>query len=765
MGNNKIIKQVLLFGIFISMFVAFFPVVEVRSFEYEDVTLDINALFQFQNDAVKKGHLTENVSIHVDLPSDSWNIKDIELNFTEINFEPELKIIENNTSHGTFKRVYNKNPSPEQHIFAQAVQLEIEDSSLIYGVYIYGYNYLSHPGTPFIQLQGFDSNNKHPNGTIFRSVVLNMSDSPDWYLQEFDVPFLLNPGNYSIVLNGIGIPAYSVSNAGFYWGYNGIDPIYSKLYTSEFIDSWGAGVSGEPFLYKIIQKLNTTIYPEAINMTAELDSQSFPVSNANGHGKGYLKRNQINYHANKQKVEIKVKNNKTQHLRFNTVYNFNIYNLYNSTGTATIKYNNSIEWNVFPEITRYSNNDTVRFYYPRNWENIQVTRDSLNITSEVIIDSLHNIIIIPNSTIQNNADWIISGLSPRINIDLNAPKLEFATGQELSFSLGSNSFQGKYIFRLYDPLGLLEFQTEKFIPPDDNIFSYNIPTSAIEGEYTAFVFWNNETDAGVESITFSIIYAGLIPQDFDFSLLIIIGLITIGSVATMSTGYVVTKKIKSNKREKLNRILEKCNDIMNLKYVIVLDPKTGIDLFSQSFEKKQLDPTLIAGFLQAIHNFGDEVLEGVKESKTVKVEYKDSIIVMTDFINVRLITILKSNPSKNFLYSLETLAYHIYKYYGKLIDNFKGSLKPFRSIIKLVESNLEISLRYPMTIKINKKVKLSQQENQVIKRALDLMKQNSFSHFYAVYLLPENDCNPSDYDVILELIKKGIFQPIRKGYD
>ena len=747
------------------MFVAFFPVVEVKSFEYEDVTLDINTLFQFQNDAVKKGLLTENVSIHVDLPSESWNIKDIELNFTEINFEPELKIIENNTLHGTFKRVYNKNPSPEQHIFAQAVQLEIEDPSLIYGVYIYGYNYLSHPGTPSIQLQGFEPSNKHPNGTIFRSVALNMSDSPDWYLQEFDVPILLNPGNYSIVLNGMGIPTYSVTNAGFYWAYNGIDPIHSKLYASEFIDSWGVGVSGEPFLYKVIEKLNTTIYPEAINMTAELDAQSFPVSNGSGHGKGYLKRNQINYHANKQKVEIKIKNNKTQHLRFNTVYSFNIYNLYNSTGTATIKYNNSIEWNVFPEITRHSNNDTVRFNYPRNWENIQVTRDSLNITSEVIIDTLHNIIIIPNSTILNNADWIISGISPSINIDLNAPKLEFATGQELSFSLGSHSFQGKYIFRLYDPLGLLEFQTEKFIPPDDKIFSYNIPASAIEGEYTAFVFWNNETDAGVESITFSIIYAGLIPQDFDFSLLIIIGLITIGSVATLSTGYVVTKKVKSNKREKLNLILEKCNDIMNLKYVIVLDPKTGIDLFSQSFEKKQLDPTLIAGFLQAIHNFGDEVLEGVKESKTVKVEYKDSIIVMTDFINVRLITILKSNPSKNFLYSLETLAYHIYKYYGKLIDNFKGSLKPFRSIIKLVESDLEISLRYPMTIKINKKVKLSQQENQVIKRALDLMKQNSFSHFYAVYLLPENECNPRDYDVILGLIKKGIFQPIRKGYD
>ena len=135
---------------------------------------------------------------------------------------------------------------------------------------------------------------------------------------------------------------------------------------------------------------------------------------------------------------------------------------------------------------------------------------------------------------------------------------------------------------------------------------------------------------------------------------------------------------------------------------------------------------------------------------------------MIDFVNVRLITILKSNPSKNFLYSLESLAYHIYKYYGKLIDSFKGNLKPYRSISKLVESDLDVSLRYPMTIKIMKNMKLSQQENQIIKRALDLMKGNKFTHFYAVYLLPENDCNPKDYDIILKLIKKGVFQPIPK---
>ena len=70
MRKKKIVKQVTLIGIFISIFIAFFPIVDVRSFDYDDVTLDINTIFQFQEEAVKKGYLTENVSIQLNLPSD-----------------------------------------------------------------------------------------------------------------------------------------------------------------------------------------------------------------------------------------------------------------------------------------------------------------------------------------------------------------------------------------------------------------------------------------------------------------------------------------------------------------------------------------------------------------------------------------------------------------------------------------------------------------------------------------------------------------------
>jgi hypothetical protein len=757
--DNK--YQVLSICIFISILMVCLPLSSVRSFKNSDLTLIINANFLFQEESVKGGYLENYESFNVDLPSNSWRIRDIELNFTSIDYGTEIISIENNTNHGTYKRVYNKNPA--QNVFGRAVQLQIDDPSFIYGVLIYGYNYLDHPGIPEIQIRGFDNINHRPNATIIRSVNLNMSSDPGWYLQKFDETILLNSGNYSLVLDGISIPAYAVNDAGFYWAYNSINPSLPSLYASEYVSDWSSGTLGTPFLYKVIQKLNTTIFPEQINMTALLDGNSYSVSNGSGQGSGYVKKTDINYHANKNDVNISVKNNKTKCLRFNIDYTFNIYNLFNSAGIGRIKVNDSTKWSIVPKIARHSNNDTIVFHYPNNWDNITVLKDSVDVSSEVLIDAINHKITILNATIQVNAEWEINGSSPSKNFSLNTPKLDFKTGQELSFSLGSDPLPGNYTLKLYNPLGLLQFQMEKSIPPENTVFSYLVPNSAVEGRYTALVFWSNGTDAGAQSAIFTIKLGQFIPQEFDFSLLLIIGGVIIGSGAAISGGYVTIKKIKSNKREKLNLILERCSDILNLKYIIVLDPKTGIDLFSQSFEKKELDPTLIAGFLQAIHNFGDEVLEGVKDSRTIKVEYKDSIIVMTDFMNVRLITILKSNPSKNFLFSIETLAYHVYKYYGKLIDKFTGNLKPFRSINKLVESDLNVSFRYPMTVKIVKNLKLDQSEKEIVKRAQDFIKENNFDYFYAVYLLPDNACSPQDYETILKLIKKGIFQPLESN--
>ncbi|MFX1413801.1 MAG: hypothetical protein ACFFA2_08165, partial [Promethearchaeota archaeon] len=170
----------------------------------------------------------------------------------------------------------------------------------------------------------------------------------------------------------------------------------------------------------------------------------------------------------------------------------------------------------------------------------------------------------------------------------------------------------------------------------------------------------------------------------DFTLLIIIGSIIIGGVAIGYSSYVVFKKRESRKRDKLQTFIEQYNDVMNLKYIIVLHSKTGIDLHSQSFEEKELDPTLISGFLQAVRAFGSEI-SADRESKTIQIPYKDSIIIMTEFVNIRLILIMKKSPSKDFIHGVELLVYDIYKYYGKLIEEFHGNIRDFRGIKELIE--------------------------------------------------------------------------------
>ena len=764
-NNNKMksfvkCNKLLIVLFLVSIFLVIAPIERVKSSENNELSLNININFEINENSVIQGNLENLNSIDVDLPTSDWKLNDIELNFTNIEFEPDVVIIEDNFTHDTYKVVYNKNPA--QNVFGQAVQMEITDPSLIYGVYIYGYNHLEHPGIPQIQIRGYDTLSKRPNADIFGSVSLNISATPGWYLQNFSVPISLVAGNYSLVLNGTMIPAYAVNNAGFYWAYNPINPNHSELFISEYNSEWSIGTPASPFLYKIIQKVNVSFYPEEINMTAELNGYSYEVMNGNARGKGYLKKNNINYDPNNEHVRIQVKNNKTEMLKFNITYNFNIFNVFNAPGVLNVTTNKMNEWNINPEITRVSNNHTIQFFYPKSWYNLKIFKDQQDITSQIVFDIINHSIIIPNDIIENDANWDIVADSPPIFFSINAPGTEFKTGQELKFSVNPPVLTGNYTFVLFDPLGLEKYQTTKILPFDNNLFSYEIPTNSIEGNYTTYLVWNNQTDAGFSSQIFSISKVNPIISDKNPFFFLIIGIIIAGGVTIGFSGYLTVKKLDSKRREKLNLILEQCNDIMNIKYIIVLDAKTGIDLFSQSFEKKELDPTLISGFLQAIHNFGVEVIEGAKNSKTVKVEYKDSIILMTEFINLRLIVIMKSNPSKNFLYSIESLAYHIYKYYGKFIDNFQGNLKPFRSIKKLVESDLNVSLLYPLSVVIKKDMKMTQDERDMVKKAQIFMKEHNFPYFYFLYLIPENTCSPKDYKITLQLIKKGIFQPLDK---
>ena len=755
---KSLTRKITLVLTILSLFLILAPVELAKS---NDVNLSLTTplKFQFSENSLTQGFSNDSNDVGVNLPSAGWEIKDIELNFTNIEFEPEINIIEGDSSHDTYQRIYNKNPA--HNLFGLAVQIVLDTPSILYGVYIYGYN-LSHPGTPQLQIRGFDNVENKPNTDLYLSIDLNYNSTPGWQLQNFNSSIFLDPGNYSLVIDGSSIPAYAVINdAGFYWAYNSINPNNDQLYVSEYNSEWSTGISGGPFLYKLIQKVNASIYPEEINMTAQLDGKQYQVLNSGTHGKGYLKRQNVNFKSNQNNILIQVKNNRTTKLKFDFNYKLTILNQFIAPGLLQAMINEPNEWIISPNFIKLSDDHQIHFTYPISWSNVKVYKNSYDVTSNVLFHPLNHSITIPNALIENGAVWEISANSPQVEFNITAPKTKFDIGQEIQFSV-SNELAGNYTFVLLNPNGFEKYRITQQIPIDSSLFTYQIPSNSLEGIYIAYILWNNQTDAGMISQSFSVSKNSTTNPGQDFSFLYILGFIVAGAVIMGGSSYVTIKKVESKRKDKLQRILEQCNDIMNIRHIIVLDIKTGIDLYSKSFEKKELEPTLISGFLHAIHNFGVEVIAGAKNSKTVKVEYKDSIIIMTEFVNLRLIVIMKQHPSQNFFYSIESLAYHIYKYYGKLIDNFKGNLKPFRSMGKLVESDLNISLLYPLTISIKKDMKLTQDEREMVKKAKKFMKEHNFPYFYFLYLIPENACKPGDYEVTLQLIKKGIFVPLEK---
>ena len=721
-----------------------------------DPPLIVNFNFKMFQTSVKQGSFQNANSMYIELPSSNWNIKDVEINFTDIEFDIETKVIEDNSPNNTTRLI------SKQTNYCYGVQIEILDPTIIYGVQIYGYNESTQPASVYVQVNGYDNQTNAPNNDIYRSILLNMSYSTtaSWHTQTFSSPINLKPGNYYLVLNGTAIalrpqPKYN-------WFYNSINPTYPELYSSSYKSAWSNGTQGTPFLYKLIQKVNTSVYPESINMTANIDGNALSVSNGKSHNKGYLSKIDLNYKPNKDNLNIKSSNNKTAVLIFNGTYDFIINQIYNAPAQLTVKVNQTNKWTLTPEITRFSSNDSIKFEYHNSWYNFKISQNVIstweNITSEVIIDTIDNFILIPNEIIQDDVLWKIEANSPNIEFELDYTLTPLKVGQKLLFSIETPLLEGNYTLRLYDAQELVN-TTTKELPLQDNKFEYPISQEPVGGYYYAYVIWNNKTDAGVQMAKFEV--TGQPNSNGPINLLpfIIIGSVSIGGLGIGVTSYKLIKKFGSKKRANLELILEKCTEIMSLKHIIVLDNKSGIDIYSQSFEDEELDPTLIAGFLQAIHNFGTEVLEKSKDTRTVKVEYKKSFIIMTEFVNLRLIIIMGQNPSKNFLNSVESLAFYIHKYYGELIDNFNGVLAPFQGISKLVDKILNVSFLSPLQIKLYKNVKLNKNEEEMINRAKKFMKEHNFEYFYSLYLLPDNACSPKDYESILKLIEKGIFTP------
>ncbi|MHA2429908.1 MAG: hypothetical protein ACXACC_02630 [Promethearchaeota archaeon] len=730
--------------ILIALLLGFSSQINYTKAQVEGESLVINKGFQFLEYSQKIGDVINSNSINITIPSSTWNLTSMEVNFTEVKLDQDIITIEEGSDD--FEKIYKTYE-------AWAVQLNITEDILLFGVYIYGFKTLLDPINPvYVEINGYDKNFNIPNSTIYgQPVLINMSSSAQWYLQEFPEPVPLRRGQYFLVVNGTSY--LQSDNSAYSWFLNSTS-IHTNLHIARYYSgSWSDRGTGKVFCHKLIQRHDKSFNPEEINMSIQVDNQDYPVLNT-----GYFNISNVNLSTdNRTFFNFPIKHNQTVEIIFNATYSAKIVKIQYQQGSVLMQNNQENLWSVNFTLLKIYDNYSVKFHYPSNWDNLEILRNDVNVTSEVSIDPIEHIIHIKTNLILDSHNWQIRASSPRTEFDLDIRRSEYEPGQELRFSIDAPAPSGNYTFVLYNADHYeLEDAYKTISYPLDDTFSFVLPTHSIEGEYHAYVYFFDGTNAGVETATFII----TVPFTIDpITLFLIILAIVVGISVTISI-VVVGKKRKRKVEAYKEEIFNKCMDILNLNYIMVSEKKSSLNVYEQVFTKQKIDPTLISGFLSAIQSFGIELTDSDEKTQTIKLEYKNSKVLMSEFKDFRIVIIMNELPSQKFFDSISSLAFDIELYYSRYLENFKGNIDPFNGIENLLKKHLNISFLYPLKIVKSGKTKVSPTEKIMIGRALESMKKNKQNYFYITHIMEIKTCDSKDIEAIFNLIDKNTFQPV-----
>ena len=685
-------------------------------------------------------------SINIPLPSAFWNITELELNFSDIKLGKEIKVIENESD--SFKTIYSKGE------LGYGVQINITEPTSLFGVYIKGYREETSPPVDpvYVQIRGYDDSSNTPNNVILGSMDINITKFPDWYLHTFENEISLSVGQYYLVVNGSEL-TFPADKSVYVWFNNEGGPIHENLYTSKYDgSSWQVDAKGEPLLYKLVQRVDRSFNPQEINMTAQIDGDLYPVP-----GTGNLTISQ-NIVTNSKFYHIPIHINRPISLIFNLSYRVKAKNIMISDGYVSIKEDLANNWTINPNIERYQGNYSIKFNYPKNWYDPIVKRNSIDISSLVEIDDINKLIFIPNNSIFYGDQWEIQANSQNKALSLHVPETKFEPEQNLQFSVLPPIYPGNLTYILFNSLGFEEHEEImgiEEITTEEIVLSYTLPSNPNEGTYKAYIFWNNNTAAGVETQEFEI----TVPFVLDpMIIVIIIAAIVVVALASFTT-YKLVKRTKRIHEEYRQKIYNKYMDVLNLDYFIIIEKKTGLNIYEQVLASKTIDASLITGFLDAIRTFGIELTGANEQSQAIKLEYQDSKIIMSEYKNFRIMLIMKEHPSQAFLESIKALSYDIDNKYGETIAKFDGNISKFIGIKELLDQHLVTSLIYPLKVE-PQDIKITSDEKSFINRALNIMKKRNTDYFFVSYLLStKKGFQAKDAETILNLINKKIFQP------
>jgi len=471
---------------------------ESSQFEFNKGTLNVSQSFQMLEIAENNGTNQSVSSVNIDLGTQRWNVSELELDISNMTFTNETKIIEDhNTNTESLK--HNKRK-------ALAVQIKIPVLTRIYQIKIYAYNDSNNPpqNPIYLQINGYDLSTNKPNSTRYgEQIELNASSDSDWYIHKYSVPIELPKGNYSLILNGTDFQ--NQDNDNYYWWYNYVDPKYPDLYRWEYYNGWKEGIEGQPFLYKLDQKVIEDVYPTEINMTAEINGKHYAIEDKEDKNTGNLSFSE-NFFPNSTSLNIPLKNNVSDALIVSVSYNIKLNHILPCSGSVFINKTQDNLWTINSTFDRFGYNYTVVYDYPDHWTIINVYNESGVVPFDSDIKDNGDLLYIYNNAISGDGPWKIEASSIRYNLTIDPESgTTFKGGVLLEFWMRDLPIGGNYTFILVDPNELEVYNDIKVEPIGDFRFNYSLPSNATTGDWTAYVFWNNDTDAGMQNQSFVII--------------------------------------------------------------------------------------------------------------------------------------------------------------------------------------------------------------------------------------------------------------------
>jgi hypothetical protein len=243
-------------------------------------------------------------------------------------------------------------------------------------------------------------------------------------------------------------------------------------------------------------------------------------------------------------------------------------------------------------------------------------------------------------------------------------------------------------------------------------------------------------------------------------------LLIVFTLAGSISSYVIGKRFLRKKSERQLKILNRFIDALNIHYFIISEKNSGLTVYEKLFKGKNIDSSLISGFLQAVHAFGIELTEAEEHTRSLKLDYQNSKVLMSDYKNIRMILIMEKNPSPDFFDSLNALSYDIEEKFGHLLENFDGDITQFIEIRDLLDFHLNTFLIAPLRLSNNPK-SITSEEMGIINQAKKKMKEKNSDNFLIRSLYDKmEEIKVADAKIIFKLIQKKIFQPIadRNGF-